>query len=159
VQVYIDQGLVTWIPWPPKTNPPPFHARTKLEDWQENWFRDSLDTCLSNDWPIHRQGPCQLAAFLDAIRKTKDGVSRWLGIWDVDEYIFPKPGCGHETMTDLLMAHFSNYTHLMLHGMVFGTNGHVTPPVRKEGDELQPLLTEEYTYRAAFSRSFIPLHD
>jgi Glycosyltransferase family 92 len=33
VQVYVDQGLVTWIPWPPKTNPPPFHARTKLEDW------------------------------------------------------------------------------------------------------------------------------
>ena len=29
VQVYIDRGLVEWIPWPPETLPPPLKSKTK----------------------------------------------------------------------------------------------------------------------------------
>jgi hypothetical protein len=152
VQVYIDQGLVDWIPWPPKLAPPPYNAKTKMEDWQESWFRDSLDTCLDNSWTIHRQGPCQLAAFLDAIRRTNHGVSRWLGIWDVDEFIFPRPSGGFSNMTELLKARYDRITHIRFTGMVFGTSGHITPAQRKEGSELHPLLTEEYTSRAPLYR-------
>lgn len=155
VQAYIDEGLVEWIPWPPKEiPPPPYEARTKMEDWQDSWFRDSLETCLENTWTIHKQGPCQLAAFLDAIRKTNHGVSRWLGIWDVDEFIFPRPSGGFQTMTDLLKERYDNYTQLSIIGMVFGTNGHIHPATRRPGSELHPLLTEEYTSRAPLQRIY-----
>jgi Glycosyltransferase family 92 len=148
LQCYIDDGIITYIPWPPKEVPPPIEARTKFEYWQDTWFRDSLETCLNNDWPIHRQGPCQLAAFTDAIRRTKNGVSRWLGIWDVDEYIYPRQHCKYNTMADLLRAEYENITHIKFWGNVFGTSGHVEPARRRPGSPLQALMTEEYTRRA-----------
>jgi|SRR5579871_3261644 len=75
-----------------------------MEDWPVTWFRDSLVTCLNNSWTIHRQGPRQLAAFTDAIRRTNNGVSRWLGIWDVDEFIFPRSSSRYETMKEYPFA-------------------------------------------------------
>jgi len=107
---------------------------------------------LDNTWTIHRQGPCQLAAFLDAIRRTNRGVSRWLAIWDVDEFIFPRPSGGYTRMTDLLRDRYENATHIQFYGMVFGTSGHVQAAQRTEGAPLHPLLTEEYTYRAPLKR-------
>ena len=81
LQPYIDQGVITYIPWPPKSVPPPAEKfKAGLERWQYTWFRDALETCLDNSWTIHQQGPCQLAAFADAVRRTKNGVSRWLAI-------------------------------------------------------------------------------
>jgi Glycosyltransferase family 92 len=148
VQHYIDEGIVDWIPWPPKTPTPPYHATTQMEDWQERWFQDALATCLYNDWTIHKQGPCQLAAFLDAIRRTNHGVSRWLGIWDIDEFIFPRPQAGFTNLAGLLKQQFDKLTHIRVWGLVFGTSGHVTSPTRKPGSPLQPLLIEEYTHRA-----------
>jgi hypothetical protein len=152
LQYYIEEGIVDYIPWPPKEVPPPIPATTKFEYWQDSWFRDSLETCLNNDWVIHRQGPCQLAAFTDAIRRTKGGISRWLGIWDVDEYIYPRQECEYNTVADLLKAEYQDATHIRFWGNVFGTNGHVEAARRKPGSPLHALLTEEYTRRAELDR-------
>jgi hypothetical protein len=154
LQHYIDQGLVTYIPWPPRTVPrPTLPFKTGLEKWQYMWFKDSLETCLSNDWTMHRQGPCQLAAFTDAILRTKGGVSRWLGIWDVDEYIFPREKSHFKTLTGLLRRKYSDLDHIRFYGNVFGTNGHVEHARRKPGSPIQALLTEEYTRRAELDRN------
>ena len=153
LQHYIDQGLVTYIPWPPRTVPrPTLPFKTGLEKWQYMWFKDSLETCLSNDWTMHRQGPCQLAAFTDAILRTKGGVSRWLGIWDVDEYIFPREKSNFKTLTGLLRRKYSDLDHIRFYGNVFGTNGHLEHARRKPGSPIQALLTEEYTRRAELDR-------
>ena len=153
LQHYIDQGVVTYIQWPPRTIPRPnLPFKTGLEKWQYSWFKDSLETCLSNDWSMHRQGPCQLAAFEDAVLRTNKGVSRWLGIWDVDEYIFPREQSNFKTLTGLLRRKFSDVDHIRFYGNVFGTNGHVQHARRKPGSPIQALLTEEYVLRAELDR-------
>jgi len=153
VQYYIDEGIVDWIPWPPKEIPKPLeNPQTVMEEWQDSWYRDCLETCLDNDWKIHKQGPCQLAAFTDAIRRTSGGVSRWLGIWDIDEYIFPRKKAPYDSLAEMLEKEYADTRHIRLWGNVFGTSGHKSTPKRREGSPLQPLLTEEYTYRAAEDR-------
>lgn len=153
LQHYIDEGLVTLIPWPPKTLPSRYPARTAIEQWQDTWFRDSLETCLDKSWTIHQQGPCQLAAFMDAIWRTKDGVSRWLGVWDVDEFIYPPTGSRYSTLSDTLKSEFHDYTAVRMWGSVFGTSGHVHAATRKDGSPLQALVTEEYIYRSELDRT------
>ena len=152
LQYYIDEGIVTFISWPPKEIPPPIMATTVMEEWQDSWFRDTLETCLQNDWKIHKQGPCQLAAFTDAIRRTKGGVSRWLGIWDVDEFIFPREKSKYNDFATLLKEEYANTRHIRIWGNVFGTSGHVKAAYRKQGSPLQALLTEEYIRRAELDR-------
>lgn len=154
VQYYIDEGIVDWIPWPPKEVPKPLeNPATVMEEWQDSWYRDCLETCLDNDWKIHKQGPCQLAAFTDAIRRTSGGVSRWLGIWDVDEYIFPRKKAPYKSLVEMLKGEYEDTRHIRLWGNVFGTSGHVSTPKRREGSSLHPLLTEEYTQRAQLDRT------
>lgn len=156
VQYYIDEGIVEWIPWPPKEVPKKRDDyKTVMEEWQDSWYIDCLETCLDNDWKIHKQGPCQLAAFTDAIRRTSGGKSRWLGIWDVDEYIFPKEKAPYQTLADMLQGEYEDTRHIRIWGNVFGTNGHVSTPKRREGNPLHPLLTEEYTRRAQLDRMFL----
>lgn len=152
LQYYIDAGYVTVVPWPPKTVPEPYPATTVMEQWQDSWFRDSVETCLAKTWTIHQQGPCQMAAFIDAIRRTKNGVSRWLGVWDVDEFLYPPEGSRYTTLSDTLRGEFTDYTHIRIWGNVFGTSGHVHPLTRKEGSPLPPLVTEEYTSRSELDR-------
>jgi len=150
VRYYVEEGAVEYIPWPPKEVPPPIKARTKMEKWRDSWYRDALETCLHNEWTIHDQGPCQLSAFADAIRRTS-GLSRWLGIWDVDEYIFPRKKYSNLTLADVLGS-FHEMTQIRIQGNIFGASGYVEPPQRTEGSQLQPLVTEEYTWRAELDR-------
>jgi len=154
LQFYIDQGIVTYIPWPPKEVPPHGRPRTRLEEWQYSWFKDSLETCLADDWTVHRHVPCQYAAFSNAICRTKGGVSRWLGIFDVDEYIFPRPTSNFTSISELLRRENENTDHLAVFGGTFGTSGHIDHPARRiPGSPLQALITESYTYRAELHRS------
>ena len=52
LQYYIDQGLVTYIPWPPKEVPPPPESfKTQLEEWQY-----SLVQRFSRDMYFRRLG-------------------------------------------------------------------------------------------------------
>lgn len=158
LQCYIDDGLVTYIPWPPQSIPGPWRPfKTQLEARQYHWFYDALDTCLDNTWTIHRQAPCQLAAFADALVRTKDGVSRWLASLDVDEYIFPRPDSGYDSIANLLRRNHMHTDHLTLYGNVFGTSGYTDHAARrKPGEQLQALMTENYIYRAEIERMFMP---
>lgn len=148
LQPYIDRGVVTFIPWPPQIVPPPIDPDSVFEQEQDTWFRDSLDTCLHSNFTIHKQGPCQMAAFIDALRRTKGGVSRWLGIWDIDEYIYPRRNSPYKTIPDFLRGRYWDYSAVQIWGSIFGTSGHVEIPRRKEGDAFAPLMTENYFYRA-----------
>ena len=149
LQHYIDAGIVTYIPWPPPSVPPPTEPfKTQLEEWQYSWFKDVLETCLSDDWIVHRQVPCQLAAFSDAIRRTKGGVSRWLALFDVDEYIFPRPQSQYESLVELLVER-NDTDSIRIFGNTFGTSGFIEHAAeRKQGEVLHALLTESYTLRA-----------
>jgi hypothetical protein len=152
LQAYIDSGHVTFIPWPPKDTAPPYPPRTVLEQWQGAWFRDSLDTCIAKSWTIHQQAPCQLAAYIDAIWRTKGGVSRWLGIWDIDEFVYIPQSSRYSTLSETLRGEFPDHTQIRMWGNVFGTSGHVQAAQRQEGSPLQALVTEEYTYRSELDR-------
>jgi Glycosyltransferase family 92 len=160
LQPYIDRGFVTYIPWPPASVPPPPKLRTRLEEWQYQWFKDALETCLGYEWPIHRHAPCQLAAFADAVRRSKDGVSRWLGILDIDEYIFPLPSSEFRTLSNLLRFKHRDYDQVRIFGATFGTGGHIDHAARRrEGDPLQALITESYVYRSVLDRIILCSYD
>ena len=153
LQYYIDQGRLTYVPWPPQSVPPPETFHTRLEEWQYNWFKDALETCLFDEWIIHKHAPCQMAAFSDAIRRTKGGVSRWLGVLDVDEFIFPVPTSGFRSIAELL-RHEENADNIVVYGGTFGTSGHIEHAARRRpGDPLQALVIEEYVYRAVYGRT------
>jgi len=148
LQPYIDDGYVTYIPWPP-AEIVQWKVTTVQEKEQWEWYRDCLETCLANLWTVHTQGPCQMAAFSDAILRTKGGVSRWLGIWDIDEYIFPRVGTEYRSLAALLRDKYWDTDHIKVDGNNFGTSGHVEHAARRRpGDALPALLTEAYTYRA-----------
>ena len=151
LQFYIDHKVMTYIKWPPETVPPPEGPfETALEEYQYNWFRDTLETCLDNTWQIHKAVPCQLAAFSDAIRRTKGGTSRWLGIWDVVEYIFPREQSFYRTISGLLRRKYADNDRVLIHGSIFGTSGHVEHAAQKQpGSDMPALVTEEYVYRGA----------
>lgn len=150
---YADQGLLTYIPWPPASKPPmPATFQTRTERYQYQWLHDALETCYSATWLMHKQGPCQLAAFVDAILLTKGGISRWLAIWDVDEYIFPREQANMRTLSGVIRRHYADTDHLRFYGSVFGTSGHIDTPERRPGSPLPPLMTEEYTMRSELDR-------
>jgi hypothetical protein len=154
LQGYIDREQVTYIPWPPAQIPPPPETfTTQLEEWQYSWFHDCLDTCLAQEWIIHSQVPCQLAAWSDAIRRTKGGGSRWLATFDVDEYIFPRPTSAFKSLAELLRRKYRDTDHIRVYGNTFGTNGHVHHAARvNSSSPLHALLTESYTQRAPYER-------
>ena len=153
LKAYVDQGLLTYIPWPPSSIPPmPTTFVTRTERLQYQWLHDALETCYSSSWAMHKQGPCQMAAFVDAIFRTKGGISRWLAVWDVDEYIFPREGANMTTLSAVIRKHYADVDHLRFHGSVFGTSGHIVTPERRPGSPLPPLMTEEYTLRAQLHR-------
>jgi hypothetical protein len=157
LQGYIDRGQVTYLPWPPaQIPPPPRHFATQLEEWQWSWFHDTLETCIAQDWTIHSQVPCQLAAWSDAIRRTKGGISRWLATFDVDEYIFPRPTSQFTSLAELLRSNYGDTDHLRVYGNTFGTNGHVHHAARVNSTSpLHALLTESYTQRAPYNRTHL----
>jgi hypothetical protein len=149
LQHYVDYGIVTYIPWPPAEVPEPEPFRDALDEWQHGWFNDTLQTCINDMWIIHRQVPCQLSAYADAVRRTKGGVSRWLGVFDVDEYIYPRPASGFRRLVDVFRTHYPNHDHIQIQGNTFGTSGYIEQAAhRRPGDELHALLTESYTFRA-----------
>ena len=149
LEPYIEAGYVTYISWPPQGKLSPWKVTTLQEMEQWEWYRDCIETCLGNLWMVHSQGPCQMAAFSDAILRTKGGVSRWLGIWDVDEFIFPRVDTKYRSLDSLLRDQYRNTDHIKIDGHNFGTSGHVEHAARRNVRQpLHALLTEEYIYRA-----------
>ena len=150
LQIYIDRGQVTYVPWPPLRVPsPPRQFKSALEKWQYSWFKDALETCLSGHSVIHQQVPCQLAAFADAIRLTKNGGSRWLANLDVEEYMFPRLSSQAKSLVEVLRRDHGDTDHIKVYGHTFGTSGRGQDTARRKlGEPLHPLMTESYIYRA-----------
>jgi len=157
LQSYIDQGLVTYLPWPPSRIPSsPRHFDTALDQWQYSWFKDALGACLSNDRISHRQVFCQLAAFSDAIRRTKGGVSRWLANLDVNNYMFPRPTSEFKSLAEILLCNHADTDHIRVPGKIFGTNRQIHDVAGlNRGDSLHALMTESYILRAPDDRTFV----
>lgn len=149
LQHYIDRGVVTYITWPPTQVPAPTAFQTRLEESQYAYIKSYLELCLANNEEKHKQVPCQRAAFTDAIRRTKGGESRWIGIVDVDEYIYPRATSNFTSIVGLLEHRHANDDSVNLFGNTFGSSGFVDHAVRRQpGDALHPLVTESYIYRA-----------
>ena len=160
LQYYIDQGKVTYIHWPTKSVPLPETIKTRLDEAQYSRFTETLETCASQNVGLHRQAPCQMSAFSDAIRRTKGGVSRWLGIFDVDEYIFPRSTSNFSSLTEILRQQHADTDHLVLYGSNFGPSGHVEHAARRDPESpLQALLTESYLYRPELNAVYEPSPD
>jgi hypothetical protein len=154
LQPYIDKGGVTYIPWPPTSVPHPPIFKTRLDRWQYLWFRDALDTCLEDKLAVHQDVPCKLAAYADAVRRTKNGVSRWLGILDIDDYVFPLLESDCDMISTLLWSIHDDDDHVQIYGRTFGTGGRVHHAARRqEGDPLPALLTESYIHREPLHRT------
>ena len=104
---------------------------------------------MDDDWTMHKQGPCQLAAFADAVRRNTGGVTRWLASIDVDEFMFPRPQSNFTSIAEMLQTNFADEDHVTVWGGMFGANGHKDWAARREpGEPLQALVTESYTRRA-----------
>jgi hypothetical protein len=147
LQPYIDAGNVTYITWPPEKNPRP-QRDGSLQAWKADWLRESLTACRAANWPIHPQKPCQYSAFADAIERTSNHVSRWLGVLEIEDFIFPGTTSKYDTLRDLLAKEHSAHDIVTIRGSTFGTNGFVeSGPHGTPGSPLPGLITETHTRR------------
>jgi len=142
---YIQAGNVTYIVWPPAQNPHRTNSGSELQQWKETWLHESLDACRAGDWPVQPKKPCQYAAFSDAIERTKERVSRWLGVLEIEDFVFPGTSSGYTSLRDLLRMQHSADDVVVVQGSIFGTNGHVEHAVPRR--PLPPLITESYHLR------------
>lgn len=96
----------------------------------------------------HRYAKCQKVCFAHAIRYYQ-GRSRWLAIFDVDEFLFPTfvPGIKVPSIPAILNE-YEEYDVLDFTAAVFGSSGFVNSPQWTEGDSYYPLVLENYKKRA-----------
>jgi len=145
---YIEAGNVTYITWPPAQNPRRTNSGSELQQWKEMWLHESLEACRAGDWPVHPQKPCQYAAFSDAIERTTGRVSRWLGVLEIEDFVFPRMTSHYSSLRDLLGREHSAHDVVVVQGSIFGTNGHLEHTVQRPLDSpLPPLITESYQQR------------
>ena len=107
-----------------------------------------MEACVGQQWQTHKQGACQFAASVDAARLSY-GVADWIGMWDVDEFIYPSEEVGDPNLPDLFEKEWPMADYIVLCGSVFGTNGHKVAPAPKRFDAIAPLVTEHYIRRRA----------
>jgi hypothetical protein len=152
LQPYIDEGVVTYSIWPPKSinDVYPVPAAMLPEDAkeQESFLRRSMTACLKNEWQTHKQGACQFAVSVDILRRSY-GRAEWVGFFDIDEFIYPSEQVGNPNLAELFDADFPSSDYIVLCGSVFGTNGHLTAPMPRKFDIAPPLVVEEYVRRRA----------
>eukprot|EP00741_Cyanophora_paradoxa_P006835 tig00001052_g6610.t1 len=82
-----DVRRIAWPPAPEAGNLDPasdFSSQAEAEEYARR-----LATCRRRDAKEHFQAPCQLAAFSHCVARHRTR-SRWVGIFDVDEFIFPR---------------------------------------------------------------------
>ena len=142
---YIHAGNVTYIVWPPAQNPRRTHSGSELQHWKDTWLHESLEACRAGDWPVQPKKPCQYAAFSDAIERTKERVSRWLGVLEIEDFVFPRTASAYTSLRDLLRLQHTADDVVVVQGSIFGTNGHTEHPPRRR--PLPPLIIESYQLR------------
>ncbi|TPX60589.1 hypothetical protein PhCBS80983_g01701 [Powellomyces hirtus] len=160
---YIQEGIVEWIEWPAdweKIEEPPFGPRTWIEKedrWTAWHFNDTMvNDCVNPnpDRTTHTQAGCQKAAFIDAAARYRKRA-RWVGAWDVDEFVF---GFDNDRKEDFnwedhklskKMTDMEEWDEIWVDGDIFGTNGYFTDPSGPAPDLKFPMITELYNYRFA----------
>ncbi|KAI8587818.1 hypothetical protein BDZ88DRAFT_440409 [Geranomyces variabilis] len=162
---YIQEGVVEWVEWPAdwaKLEKAPHGPRTwfdKADLWTQWHFNDTLQNdCIFKrpDRTQHLQAGCQKAAFLDVAARYRNRA-RWVGAWDVDEFVFGSKDGGdadpaydwEEHKLSKKMQALESYDEVWLNGDIFGTNGFFDDPVGAAPDVKFPLATEHYRYRFA----------
>lgn len=115
---YIEDGIVTLVDW---------------SECNKNLIRSTEP---------HGFAPCQRAAFVDCQNRV---ASRWLGIFDVDEFIFA-PAITNGTLLSALQAQSDDVAGIHFVGAVFGNGNRTHPEFPRNKSELV-LITERYTTR------------
>jgi len=149
LQYYINEGKVTYIPWPPQSIPPPPPFNTRLEESQYSIFKDNLEACIDKTDTVHKQASCQKSAVSHcAIYHGKGGGTRWLAFLDVDEFLFPRPMSKYKSVAEILRQQYPGTDHLIIVGINFGPSEHINHAARPApGSPLPALIIESYTRR------------
>lgn len=121
LESYIEDGIVTLI------------------DWSDACAR------LSQPSEPHGFAHCQRAAFVDCQQRIH---SRWLGVFDVDEFIFAPPHSNATVLTVLQEQPHNAAAGFHFVGAIFG-NGNRTDPEFSRNKSDVVLVTERYTARQA----------
>ncbi|KAJ3147842.1 hypothetical protein HDU86_007837 [Geranomyces michiganensis] len=162
---YIQEGIVEWIEWPADwadLEKAPHGPRTwfdKEDLWTQWHFNDTIQNdCIKKrpDRVQHLQAGCQKAAFLDVAARYRNRA-RWVGAWDVDEFVFGSKDGGaadpaynwEEHKLSQKMQALESYDEVWVTGDIFGTNGFFDDPIDAAPDVKFPLVTEQYKYRFA----------
>jgi hypothetical protein len=78
-------------------------------------------TVVLREWPVE---PAQLAGYRDILERCREETV-WLGIFDIDEYLFSPTG---ERVSRILRRDFEEFPGVGVNEISFGTSGHVTQP-------------------------------
>jgi glycosyl transferase family 92 len=76
-------------------------------------------TVIHHEWPVE---PAQFAGYRDILERCRDQTF-WLGIFDIDEFLFSPTG---EKVSDVLRRDFEEFPGVGVNEISFGTSGHVT---------------------------------
>lgn len=115
---YIEDGIVTLIDW------------------------STVCANVTRPLEIHGFAGCQRAAFADCQRRV---VSRWLGIFDVDEFLFAPPAT-NASVLGVLQDQPHDIAGFKFVGAVFGNGNRTYPDVPKNKEDIL-LVTNRYTLR------------
>jgi Glycosyltransferase family 92 len=76
-------------------------------------------TVIHHEWPVE---PAQFAGYRDILERCHEETV-WLGIFDIDEFLFSPTG---DKVSDILRADFEGYPGVGVNEISFGTSGHLT---------------------------------
>lgn len=76
---------------------------------------------VHREWPVE---PAQMAGYRDILERSRNETF-WLGIFDIDEYLFSPAG---EPVADVLRRDFEEFPGVGVNEISFGTSGHLTQP-------------------------------
>jgi hypothetical protein len=76
---------------------------------------------VHREWPVE---PAQFAGYRDILERCRDETV-WLGIFDIDEFLFSPTG---DRVSDVLRREFEDFPGVGVNEISFGTSGHLTQP-------------------------------
>jgi Glycosyltransferase family 92 len=151
LEPYIQNGVVSYMLWPPKELP--------LYNWEdpklEEHFKVRMDTCLNDHSPDKNHVQCQEAAFDDATRRSR-GKAKWLASVDIDEFYYVPESSPYANLSDPLPSVFKKlekYKMIYLDGQHFGTSGFLSPARRNDDQSFASLITKTHLHHMPYKRA------